>query len=82
MNKCICKLDYPGPGSYQTFLSGETYEYDNIWNETLQEFWYSVKNDIDRFELFSNIDYKDYFISLKELRKQKLNKIKNLREYE
>lgn len=69
--KCICKQDYV-QNSYQIFLSENTHEYDNIWHEGWQEYWYIVKNYDSKLILFSYLDFKDYFMSEKEVRKQKL----------
>ena len=85
----ICKKSYPYIESdkygntlqsmtfLQTFLTGKTYKIINkMFIEG--ENWYSIKNESDTVELFSETDFNDYFTTIVKIRKEKLQKINKL----
>ena len=80
MEKAICKRSYPyAEGDYlyyhQLFLIGKTY---NIVSKVQQssELWYGIESEGGyNTELFSETEFHDYFITISEIRKEKLQKI-------
>ena len=60
----------------QTFLTWKTYK---IVNSTIyeNENWYSIDNEYNTVDMFNQTDFDDYFITKKELRSKKLQKITN-----
>lgn len=86
--KALCKRYYPyEPNdvitlSYQTFHTGETYDYEEIYrfnSSGITETWYLVKYDDEyaKGELFSEFDFEFYFLSTKKQRKIKLYNLAN-----
>ena len=81
----ICTKPYPytdsdltntlqGMTFLQTFKTGKEYK---IINKMFidGEHWYGIKYESDTVELFSEIDFNDYFTTIAKIRKEKLQKI-------
>lgn len=78
--EAICKRYYPYSETdewyLQVFLTGKTYK---IINKTFNngQNWYHVEHEEGSdTDLFNEIEFNDYFLSMKEIRRQKLQKIK------
>jgi len=81
--EAICKNYYPydvklQPNiklSDQSFLTGNTYKitYRNFVNN---QNWYQVENENGGRELFTEDEFNDYFLTLSEIRRLKLKKLK------
>ena len=82
--KVICKKYYPFGeefgSKYQSFLPGKSYLCDRIMHPTINEFWYIIKNEDYSNEFFSPSDFEYYFITIAEIRRKKLQKIKDMNE--
>lgn len=87
--KALCKQSYPyGDGGgglgltidskHQNFLSGKTYDIiDSIWNNNEQ--WYVMRKESGGSELFSPSDFPFYFVTMAEMRKDKLQRINDIK---
>lgn len=79
---CIKYYPYePGNGielSYISFLTGKTYEIvDTIYHKGDE--WHRVKTEGLTTELFSSIEFIDYFKTPAQMRKEKLQRLEDMR---
>lgn len=81
--KVLCIRYYPyDPGNgielrYCSYLTGKTYEIiDTIYVES--KLWYRVKSD-NTIDIFSDEEFKDYFKTPSQMRKDKLQKLEDMR---
>lgn len=78
--KCICIRGYPysdGDGDmkiHQMFLPNNEYDYIQFYK--LGHTWYKV-NSLYYESLFEEVEFPDYFMTLSDIRKLKMQKINN-----
>ena len=82
--KALCIRYYPyEPGfgidlTYCSYLTGKSYEIlDTIYVES--ELWYRMESESSKPDLFSNEEFKDYFKTPAQMRKEKLQKLEDMR---
>ena len=81
--KAVCKKDFNGGlvtsnGIYVSkilFKRGEVYDYINTISSTYRSGYYGVININNKEESFNSIGFREYFITIQELRRLKLEKI-------
>jgi hypothetical protein len=60
---------------YQYFLTGNTYKIINkVWSK--DRFYYMIENDAFKLDPFDENEFKEYFHTIAEIRKNKLLKLK------
>lgn len=81
--KALCIRYYPydmGIGldsSYCTYLTGKTYEMiETLYHENSS--WYVIENESGNMDLFSDEEFKDYFRTPAQMRRDKLQKLEDL----
>jgi len=83
--KALCIRYYPyEPGGYGidlkycSYLTGKSYEIlDNIYIDA--ELWYRMKSEHGAPDLFTNEEFKDYFKTPAQMRRDKLQKLEDMR---
>ena len=81
VKKCLCEKDYDVTEDFgMNFIRGKIYEYSVVYSVNLYDH-YMLIEPCERLSSgystlpFNEIGFKEYFIDLKEVRKEKLKKI-------
>ena len=78
----ICKCDYPfdqtqlnnmNPKYFQSFINGNAYKCERLYHKKC--YWFRIKNEQGKDELFSESEFNDYFLSISKMRKLKIKKL-------